>query len=133
MDDLELLYRQANYVVDDVNVRLTIRLGGPNEALERFLVERGVSNWAFLTAYNPQSQPLSDQENAGRQAQLVRSLDAQGFKYLKGYGTGEDWDPEPSLFVLEIGRDTAIGVGRQFGQHAILWGEAGGEPELVWC
>lgn len=133
MNDLDLLYRQARYVVDDDEVKFTIRLGIENAELHAFLLGRGISTWAFLTAYNPQSTPLSSEENAARQAELLRSLDAQGYAYLRGYGTGDDWDPEASLFILDISRKTTIELGRQFGQHAILWGETGGEPELVWC
>ncbi len=120
-------------MIDDGEAKFTIRLGADNAELREFLAGRGIATWSFLTAYNPQSQPLSDEENAARQAELVRSLNAQGYKYLKGYGTGEDWDPEASLFILDISRQASIDLGMQFGQHAILWGECGGEPELVWC
>lgn len=134
MNDLDLLYRQARYVIDDGEAKFTIRLGADNAELREFLAGRGIATWSFLTAYNPQSKPLSDEENAARQAELVRSLDSQGFKYLNGYGTGDDWDPEASLFILDISREAALRLGRQFGQHAILWGESGvGGPELVWC
>lgn len=133
MSDLDALYRQARYVVDDDDVSFTIRIGDSNDGLKELLAERGTSAWAYLTACNPNSQPLSDEENEVRQAEFIERLIADGYTYLRGYGTGDDWDPEPSLLVLAIGRDAAVGLGREFGQNAILWGESDGVPELVWC
>ena len=131
--ELESLYRQARYVVEADDVRLTIRLGDGNAALNAFLRERGIDTWAFMTAYNPHSTPLTESENEARQANLIDQLDGAGYTYLEGYGTGDDWDPEPSLFVLGISRDKAVSIAAGHGQHAILWGQAGGDAELVWC
>src|SRR5687767_9994874 len=130
---LELLYREARYVVEDGNVKLIIRLGDQNAPLNEFLREQGVDTWAFMTAYNPRSTPLTDAENEARQANLIAQLEDAGYTFLEGYGTGDDWDPEPSLFVLDISRRKAVSIAAEHGQHAILWGQADGPAELVWC
>ncbi|MFN2500644.1 MAG: DUF3293 domain-containing protein [Pyrinomonadaceae bacterium] len=133
MSDLEAIYKNALYVVDAGPLKFTIRLDNENNSLREFLRLGKHTSWAFLTAYNPNSQPRADAENAARQSELVADLERKGFTTLEGYGTGENWHPEPSLFVLDIRRDEAIAVGTRFGQNAILWGSIDSDPELVWC
>lgn len=41
------------------------------------------------------------------------------------------WPPEKSLLILEIEREEAHELGRQFGQNAIVYGKSGGTPELL--
>ena len=86
-----------------------------------------------MTAYNPKSTPLSDSDNQARQTEFINELTKAGYEFLRGYGTGDDWDPEPSLFVLDISRKNAVDIAARFGQHAILWGMAGEAAELIWC
>ena len=133
MSDLDEMYRQARYVVDDGGVKFTIRLGQANDELNEFLDVCNADSWAFLTAYNPFSQRATDEQNEARQAELIGVIGEMGFDFLRGYGTGEGWEPESSLLVLGITLETAISLAVQFEQHAILFGEAGGEAELVWC
>ncbi|CAN5398830.1 hypothetical protein BH10ACI2_BH10ACI2_17150 [soil metagenome] len=128
-------YLETSYVVHDDGVDLTIRVHKKNIQLNDLLKQEGVSSWAFLTAYNPFSTPLTEPENLDRQAKLIQHLESRGLRYLRGFGKGDDpsWEPEPSLFILDIGRNDAIAIGRQFDQNAILWGEIEGFPELIWC
>ncbi len=133
MEDLETLYRQADYVIDDAGMNFTIRIDGQNPELRAVLNDRQARTWAFLTAYNPLSQPASPEQNFARQAELVRLVGKLGYQYLHGYGTGENWPPEASLFILDIPRDEAISLAQKFHQSAILWGEVDKDAELVWC
>ena len=131
--DLELLYRQARYVVQDGDVSFTIRLDDDNKPLNEFVHEHAIESWAFLTAYNPRSTPVPDAENQARQDQLRSELATAGYNFLNGYGVGDDWEREPSLFVIDISRDEAVKMAARYGQHAILWGHVNGPAELVWC
>ena len=131
--DLEKLYRHADYVIDDAGIKLTIRLDSPDPDLHSLMHDQKASTWAFLTAFNPNSLPASPAQNAANQAELIRTVERHGHLYFQGYGTGEDWDPEASLFILEIPRETAIALAQKFNQSAILWGQRGEDPELVWC
>jgi len=131
--DLENLYRHADYVIDDDGIRLTIRLDSPNPDLRDLLRNKRIGTWAFITAYNPHSRPAPPEQNAARQTEMIRTIERYGHRYFHGYGTGEDWDPEPSLFVLDISREHALSLAASFRQHAILWGERDGEPQLLWC
>ena len=135
MTDLAELYRQAVYVVEDGDISFRIRLGRKNHELNHYLAVQQIGNWAFLTAYNPNSTPIPDSKNLKRQSQLIDRLNAAKYRYLNGYGTSEsgDWPPEASLFVADIDRNEAMAIARDFGQHAILYGRSGGDAELVWC
>jgi hypothetical protein len=130
--ELDHLYRHADYIIDEADVKLTIRLDRPNPKLHKMLRETNIGTWAFLTAYNPNSQPASPEQNTANQAELIRTVERHGHRYLNAYGTGDGWEPEDSLFVCDIDRETAISLGKKFGQSAILWGQIDSEPELVW-
>ena len=130
--ELEIVYRRTNYAVDDIDPDVTIRLDRDNPSLRAYLEAQGAGSWAFLTAYNPYSQSLPESENLERQDRLIRLLQDEGYRYYRGRGVGDDWE-EPSLFIVNITRGDAITIGKDFEQNAILWGEAGGEPELIWC
>jgi hypothetical protein len=129
---LEADYHRTDYVVDDDPLCFTIRLDRPNTDLDIFLSALNASTWAFLTAYNPYSQRTSDDQNHARQAELVSLLKEDGYNYYQGRGVGEGWD-EPSIFIIEITRESAIDIGKQFEQNAILWGSTDDGPELIWC
>ena len=138
LDEFSSLYQaylNTSYIIDDGAIKLTIRLYEWNTELRELLEFRGSPTWAFLTAYNPLSTPLPDSENLARQADLTTLLDEKRYSYLRGYGASDapNWEPEPSIFILDITRDAAIDLGKHFNQNAILWGEIGQFPELVWC
>jgi hypothetical protein len=133
LNELETTYRSARYIVHDGDLSFTITVGAENTGLQRFLLGNGISEWAFMTAYNPLSQPLPEAENKIRQEKLRSRLREAGYSFVEGYGTGDNWEPEASLFVLDIPRDAAVSIAREFGQHAILFGTATSPAELVWC
>jgi hypothetical protein len=130
--ELETFYRQTDYVVDDGDAAFTIRLDRDNAELNNWLREHQVGSWAFLTAYNPRSEALSQEQNDARQSELITVLEEQNYRNYQGRGVGDDWE-EPSLFICEITREAAINIGKRFEQNAILWGEMNKEPELIWC
>lgn len=133
--ELETSYLNANYVVMGPRNRIVVRIGAPNAELDELLRDHEAKSWAFVSAYNPYSRPLSNEENSSRHEALKIRLDRNNMRYFAGYGespTG-DWKPETSLLILNIDRDAAISLGIELEQNAIVAGETGGEPDLVWC
>lgn len=132
---LKSAYLQTNYVAEDKNERIVIRVGEHNSALDKLLESYGIKTWAFVTAYNPFSELLTEKENQIRQKNLVEQLKKNNFRFLNGYGKGadENWQAEPSVLVFAIALDEAISISRKFGQNAIVFGETGKAPQLVWC
>lgn len=92
-----------------------------------------INTAAFLTAFNPFSQAVTDADNEQAQARLSCDLQNGGFEALPGEGQDPEglWPGEPSFLVLGISRLKAETLGRQFGQNAMVWVDAGLVPELV--
>jgi hypothetical protein len=132
-DELTKVYLQTNYVVKTANSEIVVRVGVINEKLDGLLKKQKAENWAFVTAYNPFSKQLADEENQKRQKELINLLNTENFHFLHGRGEGEGWEPEPSIFIFDIERSRAVEIARRFEQNAILFGSANEAPELVWC
>ena len=114
---------------------ICFQIGSRSPRLAAALERHGAEEWAFITAWNPKSHPLSREKNDVRQAKLRRLVEKRGLTGLPGEGIGDDpaWTPEESLMVLGISEEDAIDLGRSFGQLAIVVGRRGGVPQLVPC
>jgi hypothetical protein len=126
--ELDRAYRATSYLAGP----LRLRIGRRNAALDAMLAERGEETWAYLSAWNPGSEPVDDATNRVAHARLLAALQPRAT--LAGESRSDDgsWPPEASVLVLGIGREEAIRLGRAFGQAAILVGRRGQEAELVW-
>lgn len=125
---MEQAYRATSYRVGG---KLVLRVGERSPVLDILLSDRGLSEWAYLTAHNPASVRLSPEENRARQKDLLRRV--ADHPILLGEAVAEDgsWS-EASVLVLGIPREEALGLAREFGQNAILWGTLRGPAELLW-
>lgn len=136
MNDLEAAYRETEYWVDDApSEPFVIRIGEINLELDVLLTELGEFEWAYVTACNPKSMRLSDEENAERMRQLETEVDRRGLRCFHGRGQGSDdrWPAEPSLLAIgESAIADAVELARQFGQNAIVAGQLGEPAELMW-
>lgn len=132
---LETAYRNTDYRVDDGPFGpFTIRIGEVCGELEELLFGEVAFDWAFVTACNPGSRPLSAARNAQRMADLEEFVRAHGWRYYHGGGVGRtgNWPPEPSLLVIGIPQRDAVELARRFGQNAIVAGRTGERARLVW-
>ena len=122
-------YLNTTYQVGSCNVK--IRIGLIDEHLEKILDEKSMEEWAFITAFNPYSVLLTDEENYSRHQQLQR--DVSSFIYFDGEGVGEDitWKPEKSFLILGLNRESAIELGLKYNQNAIVFGIKGQPAELL--
>lgn len=103
------------------------------DALRACHADHGATCSAFLTACNPESQPLPEELNAVAQMALRRELDNRRMRYLDGLGidpSGE-WPAEPSLLVLGISLDAACEIGARYRQNALVWCAEDAVPRLV--
>lgn len=134
-DDLERAYRNTTYLVDHPEGKFGIRLGEPCPRLDAELAAHGATKWAFVSAWNPRSQPQSAVVNAERHADLLAHVAQLGCPVFAGRGQPDssNWVAEDSLLILDIAEAAALALGAQFGQHAIVVGEAGGCADLRWC
>lgn len=112
---------------------IAIKIGQANPALESLLDQQNASSWAFITAWNPKSIPLSQIENETRHQALIEMIEKLGYSYFIGKGIGADknWTPEVSLFILNIPKAKAIQIGHYFNQNAIVFGQKEELPILL--
>src|SRR5207249_3666747 len=99
-------YRRATFIADTPKGRLRLRVGQQCSELDALLAGHGVTAWAYVTAFNPGSVPLTAEENTARQRRLERSVAELGLMSYHGEGIGDDrrWLAEASLLILGIGR-----------------------------
>jgi hypothetical protein len=132
IDDLIQAYLETDYRVF-TDPPITLRIGVKNSRLDDLLLQESSSSAAFITAWNPFSQLLSGEANAGLQRSLFSDLHALGVIVIEGVGIHPAgvWPGEPSYLILGIARYTAIELGRRYQQNALVWHEAGKASELV--
>lgn len=128
-------YRRTSFFADTPPARLRLRIGEVHAELDAWLLREGVRTWAYVTAYNPGSIALDEDENIRRQTALEGVLGSAGLRFFPGEGVGDDgrWPPERSVLVLGVTREQALELGRRFGQRAVVYGESGGPAELLAC
>lgn len=126
-----LLHAYLTSVYHVTDLTLTIRISQLHPDLDKLLERHACITWTFITAYNPASQILPEEQNITRHQMLVEDL--AEYKCFEGYGVGTDpqWKPERSLLVLGIDQDAAIAIGKKYGQNAIVVGSAGEVATLI--
>jgi hypothetical protein len=123
--ELATAYAAADYVVMLDGDTLPLRVGRPATDLEAY---SPASGYAFLTAWNPASEPRSDAANQAADALLVAQLDAAGAVRHPAWAQGPDgqWR-EPGWLVAGLHENELYRLALEFGQAAVLaW--RSGEP-----
>jgi hypothetical protein len=95
----------------------------------------GLRPAGIVTAWNPASRQLPEDENRRADAALRARIAASGVEAWPtlAHGTGDDgsWD-EPGWCILGTSaRATSITAGAEFGQNAIVWIDADGGVAIV--
>jgi len=128
--ELEAAYQATHYLCG----KLDLRIGQGSPELDELLTGRGLHAWCYLTAANPRSQTLSDEENATRMRALAGALDERGLRWLRGVARAADggWPDEPSLLVLGLDEAQGRALAQTWQQNTIVCGEVGAPARLVW-
>jgi hypothetical protein len=98
---------------------------------DKLLVEKKLTEWAYVTAYNPLSYALSENENEQRNSLLKRIL--KDYLHIEGEGQDKNqkWPPEKSFFILGITLYDAKILAIKFGQRAIVYGKIFQRAQLI--
>lgn len=145
---LEAVYRRAIYRVSagragragrigrgqSPEEAIDLRIGRRSAALDALLARHRATTWAFLTAVNPGSKRLDDDENRRRTRRLTAALARRGWPRRRGTGIDPAgrWPPEPSFLVLDADPDALVALASRYGQAAFVAGEVGRPARLVW-
>lgn len=126
-------YRATHFVCGTGADAFVLRIGASSGALGDLYAEAGVSQAAYVTAFNPGSETQSADVNAAAHARLGAELAAAGYRVVEGAGEDSDgrWPAEPSYLVLGMDLEAARELGRRYGQNAIVWAGADAVPELL--
>ena len=128
-------YKNTTYRVYLPLGEIDIRIGVMNPLLQELLFRNNSESWAFITACNPYSVMQNEDVNTLLNTQLELYLLEKRYVFFKGMGVGDDdsWEPEASFMVLDIRKEDAVKLGKQFKQNAIVVGVIGNSAELIDC
>ncbi len=94
--------------------------------------------WGIVTAHNP-GERLADHQNALRQRRLRARIAASPCAFFAASniadGGGDHpagWPVEASYLVFPADEQQVAALGREFGQLAVVFGETGSAPRLLW-
>jgi Protein of unknown function (DUF3293) len=125
-------YQDAIFFIFDDKQVIQFKVGVASTEVSQFIVQKGVTAAALITAYNPYSQALSRVENELAQAKLIDRLESSNIEYI--FGEGGDplgkWEPEPSILALNIKLEDAQSLASEFRQNAFVWIDCFGFPVL---
>lgn len=119
----------------DIDPPIEIRIGELNPALDDLLRSHNVETWAFITAFNPNSETHTLEHNLALNEKLSQRIHTAGYAMIAGHDHSDcnAWPDERSFLVLGIERAAACELGREFRQVGIVCGRIGEAPELVYC
>lgn len=124
-------YKQTTYAVP--SLKINIRIGEKCPLLDQLLQKLERRSWCFVTAWNPQSELYSIEENKQRNQRLRADLVQSGYTYYDGLGIGDDgrWPAEESFLVIGIQRLKALKIAKEWGQNAIVFGKMDAKASLI--
>ncbi|WP_350112670.1 DUF3293 domain-containing protein [Nitrosomonas sp.] len=126
-------YTHADYRIGSAADCITLKIDQYSEPLAQFLVTLNQSYAAIISAYNPYSQLVSDEENVVAHESLRHFLTYHAYQGIESVHTDPAgvWPAEKSFFIPGIDIHSAKSLGQQFNQNAIVWIDRDAIPRLV--
>ena len=125
-------YLETDYVVR-AEPPVILRVGESSPGLSAIHRAHRVDCSVFITACNPYSQSLQEQENDRRHELLMQELKLRSLASLQGLGSHPDngWPPEVSCLVLGLNLEASKNLAARFEQNAVVWSAADAVPQLI--
>ncbi|CAJ0791370.1 hypothetical protein LMG18090_02691 [Ralstonia mannitolilytica] len=136
--ELIAAYQRARYRVRGPQGDVLLRLDAASPCVAGLLAQADAPWAVFVTAHQPFSRPVSAEQNAARQAELLAWVIARGMAWLPGEGGPPDdvpahaWAPEPSLLLFIDNPAVADTLMLTFEQNAVVLCDAQGFCTLRW-
>jgi len=127
-------YCCTNYQIDTGSDVISLKIDQYSEPLAKFLImSSGQSCAAIISADNPYSQRLSNEENLIAHESLRNFLRQHPYPMIESLNIDPTnlWPAEKSFFVLGLDLNTAKSLGQQFNQNAIVWIGSDAIPRLI--
>lgn len=131
---LEAAFRATIYRVEMPEGLFDLRIGVADAAFDESLRARGVERWGIVTACNPGTVRLPNDENLQRQVRLIERLGSLGWRFFAACNLDAEgvWPPEPGCLVLQVDAQQLRALAAEFSQLAAVCGETGLPPRLLW-
>lgn len=111
----------------------SLSVGHKSDELLALMKRHKVQTAAYITAFNPLGEALSNAENQRRHKAL--QADLRWLRLLHfggvGQGLGGNWTGEESFLILGLGLAKAQQLATQYDQNAYVWSDAQAVPRLV--
>lgn len=124
---LQTTYRLIGFDID-------IFIGPASADFLGWAERQSVTSFAILTAVNPASHLLTDQENAARNHFLECHLQTAGLTYVPAIALAAEgnWPPEPGFGIYNPSASRIVGLARLFDQNALVYWQTGADTALWW-
>ena len=131
--ELDAAFRATCYRVDCAAGVFDLRIGVVNPCFDDLLRAQGAGCWGLITAHNP-GGVRCDAQNAARQQALLSRIESSSWPWLPACHLADDgrWPAEPGVLILGIGEAALCALAAEFSQAAVVCGERGEAPRLVW-
>jgi len=126
-------YLNTDYYIDVPDAPFKLNIGRYSLELDRLHQKLGVNTSLYITAWNPFSDQLTDEENNAKQQMLVSDIIDLGFDMITGRGIAQsgEWPPEESIVVLGCDESTAITLSQKYRQNAVVFSDENAIPRLI--
>ena len=130
---LQYAYLNTDYHVDAPGAAFKLNVGCYSPELDQLHQKFCVNTSLYITAWNPFSELLTDEDNDAKQQALVSDITDLGLDMMTGRGIAQsgDWPPEESIIVLGCDESTAITLSQKYQQNAIVFSDGNAIPRLI--
>ena len=131
--ELDAAFRATCYRVDCAAGVFDLRIGVVNPCFDDLLRAQSAGCWGLITAHNP-GGVRCDAQNAARQQALLSRIESSSWPWLPACHLADDgrWPAEPGVLILGIGEAALCALAAEFSQTAVVCGDVGCAPRLVW-
>lgn len=116
-------YRLTEYTVNTPVGKISLRVNWISDEFQSLMQQLKATTAAFITAYNPLSQPATKEQNKSAQQSLKSDINQLGLATYPGEGrdpSGE-WSAEESALVLDIPLPQAEALAGRYRQNGFVW------------
>jgi hypothetical protein len=125
-------YRETNFNVF-TSIPFTLKVDFFSNELLDFYTLNSSNTCVFITACNPFSDVVSEEQNAHLQSNFEKYLKDAKLFYVIGEGKhpSGDWEGESSFLVFGLGIEESKRLGIELKQNAIVWCDSDAVPKLI--
>jgi len=110
-----------------------LNIGKPSAELAECFQTNHHHQAAYITAWNPFGEKISDDENHVAEQKLITEIESRDLSYLKGESSDPSglWPSEPSLLILGIPLKSAKELVKRYHQNGFIYIGNDAKPQLI--